>query len=166
MAVTVTEYVPAGVPGSVVGTGLLLDPPPHPTAIADTKQMHASPSANFRRLRLAGMLSINRHTITNPPPNGSHPEGRRAGLPAVCGAVVVTVSVVLPLVGTKVGESEQVDSFIAAGTEQVKFTIPVNPLTALTVRGVDADWPALGMLKLAASAVKVKPGDAVAVEFA
>ena len=49
------------------------------------------------------------------------------------GAVVVTVSVVLPLVDTEVGFNAQVLSVIAAGTEQLKLTVPVNPLMGVSV---------------------------------
>jgi hypothetical protein len=60
-------------------------------------------------------------------------------LPTVCGAVVVTVSVVLPLVVTVAGDIEQADSFIAVGTLQLKLTTPVNPLMGLTVSLAVAD---------------------------
>ena len=51
----------------------------------------------------------------------------------VCGPVVVTVRVVLPLVDKEVGFMAQVLSVMAAGTEQVKLIVPLNPLTAVAV---------------------------------
>jgi hypothetical protein len=49
------------------------------------------------------------------------------------GAIVVIVSVVLPLVVREIGFSEQPPPVIAAGTAQVKVTVPVNPPVGVSV---------------------------------
>ena len=75
--------------------------------------------------------------------------------------MVVTVSIVVPLLVTKAGFNEQLASLIASGTVHLRLTTSVNPLVGLTVRVVVPDWPGLVMLKLAGLAVKVKSGGAV-----
>jgi hypothetical protein len=99
---------------------------------------HVNPKAVFHRRRCAGILRRNRQMImaTHPPMNQPGPLKRPV---AVCGAVVVTVSVVVPLVVTEAGLSEQLASFIVAGTVQVMLAVPMNPLVGLTVRVVVPD---------------------------
>ncbi len=72
----------------------------------------------------------------------------------------MTVRVVVPLVVSDVGAIEQVASFIFAGTEQVKLTVPVKLLRGATVRVVEPDWPGLEMLMVVGLAVKSKSGGA------
>jgi hypothetical protein len=61
------------------------------------------------------------------PPPGTIQRGLLNGPGAAEGAVVVTVSVVLPLVAMELGFSEQPARVIVAGTAQVKLIVPVNP---------------------------------------
>jgi hypothetical protein len=99
---------------------------------------HVNPKAVFHRRRFAGILSRNRQMIMarQPPMNQSGPLKKPV---AVCGAVVVTVSVVVPVVTSEAGLSEQLASFIVAGTAHAKLTAPVNPLVGLRVRVVVPD---------------------------
>ena len=148
MPVTVSVYVPAGVPG-------LLDPPPPPppppppqaaSAKASTK---TAPSGNHagvwclapRRLRRTAAhanAASSRASIHSAPSRGE-----RGGTGGSCGApgglsdaaVVVTVTVtlvgVLPAV-TGLGDTVQVAS--EGAPEQVKLTAPDNPPSPPTLR--------------------------------
>ena len=120
---------------------------------------HVNPKAVFHRRRFAGTLSRNRQTIITTPPPIIQPEPLKKTV-AVCGPVVVTVSIAFPFVVTEAGLSEQLASFIATGTAQVTLTVPVNPLVALTVNVEVPDWPGLEMLRVVGLAVKVKSGGA------
>jgi hypothetical protein len=77
--------------------------------------------------------------------------------------VVVTVTVVLPLVAREEGFAEQVASFIVAGTAQLKVIVAANPPAGLTVIEELPDCPGAEMLKLAGFADKLKPGISVTV---
>lgn len=72
----------------------------------------------------------------------------------------MTVSVALPEVVTEDGDIEHVDSAIAAGTVQVKFTAPVNPLVGVKVRVEVPDCPGLEILMVPGLAARVNPGGA------
>ena len=69
---------------------------------------------------------------------------------------MVTVSVVLPLVNKEVGFNAQVLSVMAAGTAQLKLTVPVKPLMGVSVMAVVRLWPGAAMTILAGFADKVK----------
>jgi hypothetical protein len=61
--------------------------------------------------------------------------------------VVETVSVVVPLVVTEAGLNEQLASFMAAGTLQVKLTVPENDPSAFYVIIEVPDSPAAAMVR-------------------
>ena len=73
---------------------------------------------------------------------------------------MVTASMVVPEVVTEGGDIEHVDSDIDAGTLQVKFTAPVNPLVGVKVSVEVPDCPGLEMLMVPGLGASVKPGGA------
>ncbi len=79
------------------------------------------------------------------------------------GAVVVTVSVVEPLVVTEVGFMEQAAAVIEIGTAHVKVTEPVNPLLGVSVIFEVPDCPGDRLLMLVGSADSEKSGGTLTV---
>jgi hypothetical protein len=160
-AVTETEYVPAGVPGSVVPPPPpLLPPPPHPpSAIKATKSK--APTTSSRRFFTGKASKRSAPSKASPPAMGK--SGRLRKAITVCGPVVETVNVVLPLVTIEEGLAEQVASLIVGGTRQLKATVPVNPPLGLTATDKVPDCPGAEMRTLAGFADKLKPGVSVTV---
>jgi len=147
------EKVPTGVPASVLVPLPLLFPP-HPTKAAASNVKTSNPNASRGRRRLPGRNSRQRQKSSAPSPT----IGQLVwfgGLIAAWAPVVVTVSVVLPLVEMEAGFMAQLLSVIAEGTAQVKLTVPVNPLRALSVITEVWLWPGAEMTMLPGLAVSV-----------
>jgi hypothetical protein len=145
--VTVTVYVPTGVP--LLGGGpVLLLPPPQATKAAASRTRNSDPKASFNRRLFVGM-SRRKKAARTAPPRGANQRGPLNKPITVDGAVVLTVSVVEVVGVMELESSEQVASDIAVGTAQVKVTVPVKPLRGLRPIAV----------------LPVAPGDAMAIEF-
>ena len=125
--------MPGGVPG--VWTGGVL-PPPHATRVAASKTRPVNPKANFKR-RVFVVMNSRKRNVRRAPTPGTIQGGLLNGPGTTPGAVVLTVSVLLPLVVMEVGFSVHVAS-IAAGVAQVRLTAPVNPKTGVTLM---VAWP-------------------------
>ena len=163
IAVTVMEYVPVGVPGSVMV--MVLPPPPHAPRATDTKATENNAKTSFDRRFFIGIASSRRPT-RRATPLAIRKSGLLKRAPKVCGAVVVIVTVVLPLVTIEEGFAEQVASLIVAGTAQLRATVPVNPGPEVTATEAVPDWPGAEMVKLVAFADRLKPGTTVTVSGA
>jgi hypothetical protein len=160
--VTVKVYVPAGVPGSVVPPPPPPPPPPHPANVAATSAKSIIPNANFgRRFRVE--IVRERTNRINAPPPVKNQSGRLNRPETVCGPVVVTVSVALPLVVREAGFNVQVASLMLKGTVQFKLTVPVNPGSEVDVIVVVPDWPGTEMLMLVGFNERLNPGMTVTV---
>ena len=160
-------------PGVLGGVLLLLLPPPQATMATPSRASINDPKASFHRRRLVGTTS-RKKAARIAPPSGSNQRGVLYRPIIAEGAVVFTVSVVV-LPGVMEEEaSEQLPS-IAAGTEQLKLTELLKPLTALIPIVVVPDAPGdeilneagLGtMLKSAAPFATVMATGEVVVEAA
>jgi hypothetical protein len=131
-----------GVPGLETGGGLL--DPPQATRAAASRTRNSDPKASFNRRLLVG-ISSRKKAAKTAPPMGRNQRGLLNRPITVDGAVVFTVSVVVP-VGIIEGEaSEQLPPVIVDGTVQLKLTVPVKPLMALRLIVVVPDAPGAEM---------------------
>ena len=151
-ALTTTGYVPVGVVG--VGVGVVPPPPPQATQTPPKISIITNNSANGRRW--VADVNISSDRAGAPASNHNNPAaGPRLGGILRCreGGVllppVVTIFSALAageaLVGlTDAGEIVQV---AAAGhpLATLRFTVPVNPPTEVTVRAAVPGWPGAEM---------------------
>src|SRR5947209_9409583 len=139
--VTVIEYVPAGVPlpPPPPPPVLLPLPPPQPTATAiDAIITRQSKVGQWRR-REGTPRKIN--AANNVPPVANHNPCRRGkdgdgvGVSSMATVEMVRVAVCtpLPLRVTLVGESAHVILAVEELGAQVRFTVPLNPFSGVTV---------------------------------
>jgi hypothetical protein len=158
--VTVIVYVFAGVPG--FPPPLLDPPPPQPMRAPATSAAASNPNANFNRrlfVEIARRRSRLRSTAAPPVTNQFGPE---IGTTAE-GAVVVIVSIVVPL-DVGLGLNMQPGGSETTGvTMQLNETAPENPLTGEIVIVEVADPPGGIELGLAVVADKLKLAAAVTV---
>ena len=163
-AVTETEYVPVGVPGSVAPPSPPpLPPPPHPPSAAATKAPISRTPTNHPQPTLLHCESQEEKGCKQGCSAGQGKSGSLRKATTVCGPVVETVNVVLPLVTMEDGFAEHVASLIVGGTMQLKVTVPVNPPLGFTATDDVPDCPGVGMLTLAGFTDKLKPGMTVTV---
>jgi hypothetical protein len=128
--VTVTVYVPAGVPVGGGGGGGWLEPPPQPIAWSIRNRTRtAKGSAPARRWRRVRANRINTSARTKEIASSVIHSGRSRNLPAgkPGGAsprdVVVTITEEVPLpVAKELGLTVQVVAVAATGSEQIKPT--------------------------------------------
>jgi hypothetical protein len=130
--VTVTVYVPAGVPEFPTGR---LPPLPQPIALIEANST-TSPSIASQLHRPRGTRISNTSPSTVAPADGH--SSFFIWLCALDAAVVITVSVevcaVIPLRVTTAGLILQVAGSLAAGLiEQLRFTVPEYPLIPITL---------------------------------
>jgi hypothetical protein len=122
---------------------LLLPPPPHPPDAADARAHNNSTNAMFHWRLLAAMTNSNRPASRIPP------LGKLRTLGTALAAVVLTVSIVLPLALIEGGLNEQLAASMVAGIWQLKVTVPVRPPPYVLVMVEVPDWPGAVMLTLA-----------------
>ena len=139
VAVTVSVYVPAGVPGDGVGVKLL-PPPPH--AGIDKVASMAAVSRTAANPARTGTMLTRRRSKTNAAPTSatiraSHPTGKLKGAggerkfpgTTVPRALVMTLTVastgVVPFSESEAGETVHVAS--AGAPVHARATVPVNP---------------------------------------
>ena len=115
--------------------------PPQATKAAASRTRNSDPKASFNRRLFVGMSS-RKKAAKIAPPVGSNQRGLLNRPITVDGAVVFTVSVVVPLGAViEVLASEQLPPVIVDGTAQLKLTVPVKPLMALRLIVVLPDAP-------------------------
>jgi hypothetical protein len=117
--------------------------PPQATKAAPSRTRNSDPKASFNRRLFVGMSSRKKAAKTAPP-IGANQRGPLNRPITVDGAVVFTVSVVV-VVGVIEGAANAQVPSIAAGTEQVKVTVPVKPLMGLRPIVVLPDAPGAEM---------------------
>src|SRR5579864_64653 len=107
VAVTVTVYVPAGVPGSVGPLAVPLEPPPQPRPMNRTPSTRPIASMRQEWRRGAPMRSIAANGIVRADSNNLLP-GSPASAALECGAAVLTERFVHPTPGTIAGLKPQI----------------------------------------------------------
>jgi len=154
------------VPGLLVVLELLLPPPPpQASKVAASRTRKSDPKASFNRRLLVGM-SNRKIPAKMAPAMGANQGGAFNGPITADGAVVLTVSVVFPLVVKEVELNEQLPPVIVEETWQVKLTAPVNPLMGLSPIVEVPDWPGAAMLMLDGLGTKLKSAVPLVTEMA
>jgi len=136
---------------------LLLPPPPHPPDAVAASTQNRSAKAMFHRRLLAATANSNKAASRTPPPR------RSPRLGAAPAAVVLTVSVVLPVALMEDGLNEQLAACMVAGTWQLKLTVPVRPPPYVLAMVEVPDWPGAEILTVAGFGDIARPGVMVTV---
>lgn len=143
VAVTVTVVVPTGVPG-ITGGGV--PPPPPQAAVLSSNATTNSAPAKFhrrRRICIAKMNSAAENTSARIAPLFAVQLLKLLRSPGATplAAVVVTVSIVVPLPVTVAGRNTH--ALFAGRPAQLNVVTPPNPFTPAIVSVVLADCPGL-----------------------
>lgn len=151
VAVTVTEYVPAGV---VVLTVLLLPPQALiPAAASITSRIEATTATRPLRLRV-------RNANIGSSSSDIEPVASVIAACTLLSIVMVEVEAAVPFGVTVAGLKAQVE--LAGSPEQANVVAPVNPLTGVTVIMAEAGEPA-GTDPLVGEIARVKSAGPAAV---
>jgi hypothetical protein len=155
---TVTVYVPTGVPGEPGG---VLDDPPPPHPIAPAPPSSNSRAAIAGQPRLLGSHNSTTQPSATPAPRANQRSSgiRFAAVPAVVETDSTAVTGPVPVTATLDGTLQLgATPPLAADTEQLSETVPVKPFAGESVSVPVPPWPGAAMVMPLVGPARVNEG--------